>query len=201
VTLSGIFVDPSRDHGDAMWVSGTLTTMSEGKAERSPSHAVRTTSRLILRRFPWTDVRAIVEGGRLDDWAPDYPHEGDAVIAGSLHRAGKSAAAVAGDSSWGHWQVLERSSGLVIGGIGFLAPPESGTVEIGYGIVPSRRGRGYATEAVVAIVAGVSGEAAITAVTAATDHDNLASQRVLEKAGFRCVGRGADLRYALTLSG
>ena len=52
----------------------------------------RTTSslvsaRLILRPVPWDAVLAITAGDRLDDWAGDYPSDGDVMIAGLLQGA------------------------------------------------------------------------------------------------------------------
>jgi [ribosomal protein S5]-alanine N-acetyltransferase len=169
---------------------------------RFVSDAPLMTSQVMLRRFPPSAAAAIVEGRRLDSWAADYPAEGDVVIAGLLHDAVADDAG--GDtflSHWGHWQVVERSSGLVIGGIGFLAPPARGTVEIGYGIVPSHQGRGYATDAVRAVVRWASAQSSVTEIVAGTDGDNLASQRVLEKVGFRRVEREGDISFALTVRG
>src|ERR1700679_781002 len=90
-----------------------------------PTRRSLLSARLVVRPVPWDAVRAISGGSRLDDWAADYPSEGDVIIAG-----------------------------LVVGGIGFFGPPrEDGEVEVGYGIVPSRQGRGYATEALQAMLA------------------------------------------------
>ena len=175
--------------------------MGETHDEGSGLDAALQTARLTLRRFPWDAVCAIVEGGRLDDWAPDYPTEGDGVIAGILHRRGAplTGASDLPEVVWGHWQVLERGSGLVVGGIGFLDPPVVAEVEIGYGIAPSRRGRGYATEALRAALLYVTAQGSVTAVVAGTDHDNPASRRVLEKAGFRCLGPPDAPRYLFEL--
>ena len=53
----------------------------------------------------------------------------------------------------GYW-LLERESETAVGAVGFKGPPDAdGMVEIGYGVVPSREGRGYATEAAAAVVA------------------------------------------------
>ncbi len=75
-------------------------------------------------------------------------------------------------------------------------------MEVGYGIVPSRQGRGYATEALRAMLAMAWADPRVTAVVAGTDPGNAASQRVLGKAGFRRIaGRIAaagEFRYALT---
>jgi RimJ/RimL family protein N-acetyltransferase len=147
--------------------------------------------------MPWDAVRAISAGSRLDDWAADYPSEGDVIIAGLLQEVGPAAADPA-DQSWGHRQVVERASGLVVGGIGFFGPPrESGEVEIGYGIVPSRQGRGLATEALLTMLTMAWADPRVTAVVAGTDPGNAASQRVLEKAGFRRTATGGEFRYRL----
>ena len=88
---------------------------------------------------------------------------------------------------WGVFVIDETSSGRSVGGIGFKNKPSSrGEVEIGYGICPSFQGRGVATEAVVALCDFASPRA--LAVLAATDRENVASQRVLEKSGFQSVG-------------
>ena len=94
--------------------------------------------------------------------------------------------------------MVERASGLVVGGIGFFGPPLGGEAEIGYGIVPSRQGRGYATEAVQAMLAMAWADSRVRIVVAGTDPGNAASQRVLEKAGFRQISAGDEFRYQLT---
>ena len=154
-------------------------------------------ARLIVRSMPWDAVRAISGGSRLDDWAADYPSAGDVIIAGLLRDVGPAVADPA-DQAWGHRQVVERASGLVVGGIGFFGPPrQSGEVEVGYGVVPSRQGRGYATEALRAMLAMAWADPRVTAVVAGTDPGNAASQRVLEKAGFGRIAGDGEFRYRL----
>ena len=174
-------------------------------AARPPASAV-VSARLILRPWPGDAVRAITAGDRLDDWAADYPADGDVMIAGLLQGAegtadgpgADRAGAGAADEAWGHRQVVERASGLVVGGIGFFGPPLGGEAEIGYGIVPSRQGRGYATEAVQAMLAMAWADSRVRTVAAGTDPGNAASQRVLEKAGFRRIASSGEYRYQLT---
>src|SRR5438552_2011442 len=54
-----------------------------------------------------------------------------------------------GTNPWSHgFWVVEKSTGEIVGAAGFKGGPDAeGMVEIAYGIVPSREGRGYATEA------------------------------------------------------
>ena len=46
------------------------------------------TERLLLRPVTAEHVAAVVAGRRLPGWAPDFPSEGDQVIAGMLERDG-----------------------------------------------------------------------------------------------------------------
>jgi RimJ/RimL family protein N-acetyltransferase len=137
-----------------------------------------------------------MSGRRLPGWAPDFPSEGDRVIAGMLDRNGLPVGAV---TVFGQRLVVERDTGLVVGGIGLFGPPEDGSIELGYGIVESRRGRGYATEAARALVQLALGLPGVTEVLAGVDPTNAASVRVLEKAGlsFRSQA-GVDAQYAVT---
>lgn len=152
--------------------------------------------RVSLRPVAWDAVGALVGGRRLDDWAPDYPDAGDLVVGRVLRAAGR-AALDRRAAPWVPYQVVERASGLVVGGIGFLRPPTGGRAEIGYGIVASRRGIGVATEALglVLALAWADRSGTVTAVTARTEPANRASQRVLEKGGFTLVEQAGTLVY------
>jgi len=148
------------------------------------------TARLVLRPVTGADVAAVLDGQRHPGWAEDFPADGDRVIARVLARNGLPLDEAG--LRFGHRLVVERESGLVVGGAGFFGPPQGGEVEIGYGIVPSRQRRGYASEAVRAMVADVLGTDGVRAVIANVDLDNVASVRVLEKAGLALAGRTAE---------
>lgn len=86
--------------------------------------------------------------------------------------------------------MVERSNGIAVGQLGFKAPPDdSGRIELGYGVSPSRRGRGYATESVLQITRWGWEQPRVRHVVAECLETNVASRRVLEKAGFEMVGR------------
>jgi len=80
----------------------------------------------------------------------------------------------------------------VVGMIGHKGPAHDGTIEIGYGVAASRRGRGYATQAVAAVLAAARRDPRLRTVAAETLEDNLASQRVLLKNAFVRSGRRDD---------
>lgn len=93
---------------------------------------------------------------------------------------------------YGIWVIVERDSGEVIGDVGLLGPPVHGTVEIGYSVVPDRRGHGYAAEAARALVAWALSEPGVNAVVARCEPANAASIRTLEHAGFERISETAD---------
>ena len=87
---------------------------------------------------------------------------------------------------------LHRSEDdLVVGEIGggFVAP---GVVEIGYAVVASCWGRGYATDAVRSLLERARVVPGLVRVIAHAPLDRPASGRVLEKAGFVLVGEEQD---------
>ncbi|QPP07641.1 GNAT family N-acetyltransferase [Streptomyces bathyalis] len=147
----------------------------------SPSgpHTQLITDRLVLR--PWTtaEATAVIGNARSAHWADDFPAEGDRVIAGLFDER----------PAWlgehGHRLIIERASGQVVGSIGLFWPPSEGILEIGYGIVASRRGRGYAPEAARALAGFALAAPGVHTVSADVELSNPASIRVLEKAGFR----------------
>ncbi|WP_346012199.1 GNAT family N-acetyltransferase [Streptomyces sp. SID3343] len=141
-----------------------------------------TTERLVLRRWSASEIAAVVGDVRLAHWAEDFPAEGDRVIAGVI--GGQSGEAdEAGE--YGHRLIVERASGLTVGSISLLWPPSEGALEVGYGIVASRRGRGYASEATRALVEFGLSSSDVHTVYADVELANPASVRVLEKAGLR----------------
>lgn len=103
----------------------------------------------------------------------------------------------AAEASFGIWVMIERERNTVVGDIGFLAPPDgAGEMEMGYSVVPSRRRRGYATEAAGALVGWALHQPGVAAIVAGTDPDNVVSQRVLQRAGFeRTASTPTEVRW------
>ena len=81
----------------------------------------------------------------------------------------------------------------LIGFCGFRGPPDFGrAVEIGYGVAPGYRGRGFASEAVRAVVAHSFATGRVTIVRAHTLPEPNASTHVLRKCGFQNIGEVID---------
>jgi RimJ/RimL family protein N-acetyltransferase len=151
------------------------------------------TSRLQLHAIDVAEADRIVaqRPGPNDVWARDFPFEGDVGAVGMfLH-----ASATHGEQSpFGYYRVSRLADGQAIGGLGFKGRPEVGCVEIGYGLVPSARGNGYAAEAVIALLSLAAGHG-VTKVIAETTLENIASQRTLARAGFSLVNTDAELHH------
>ncbi|GAA2972441.1 GNAT family N-acetyltransferase [Streptomyces enissocaesilis] len=149
------------------------------------------TDRLVLRPWSPDELAAVRCDTRLADWAEDFPAEGDRVIAGFLAEHPE------GLNEYGHRKIIERAGGLVVGSIGLFWPPSDGSIEVGYGIVESRRGRGYASEATRALVEyALSAAPGVRTVHAGVESANPASVRVLEKAGLeRWSDDGTVVRF------
>ena len=108
--------------------------------------------------------------------------------------------------------IFLREGGVprLIGGIGVAE--RDGEAELGYWIVPSHWGRGYATEAGRAVIAAARDSLRINRLVSGHFVDNPASGRVLRKLGFvatgsieprECRAQGRDrpcVTYALDLS-
>ena len=98
---------------------------------------------------------------------------------------------------WHAWMVIQKKGSLIIGDVGFKGPPEKeNTVEIGFSIVPSRRGSGFALEAVSSMVEHALSTHANIRLTAECSADNRPSRKILETCGFRRSGRiGENLLF------
>lgn len=85
---------------------------------------------------------------------------------------------------WYAIHMIESKDGTHVGELCFKGLSVDGVTEIGYGIADEHQGCGYATEAVSAAAKWALDQPGVVCVSAETDEDNIASQRVLIKAGF-----------------
>lgn len=88
------------------------------------------------------------------------------------------------------WCIVDAETDRVLGNISLFAIDEgtAGNAEIGYWLWQEARGRGIAGEAVAAVVEHSFDTLGLTRLHAETDLENIASQRILLKAGFRLWG-------------
>lgn len=87
--------------------------------------------------------------------------------------------------SAGLWSLRDREDGSLVGFVGFRPFFDPPRVQLLYGLVGERWGRGLATEAARAACVHAFLRLGWTRVEAATDLPNLRSQRVLRRLGMR----------------
>ena len=90
----------------------------------------------------------------------------------------------------GKWCAIERASGRFAGWFSLNYVPKTIEVEVGYRLLPSAWGRGLATEGATALVRHGFDTVGLYRIIGLTHPDNIASQRVLQKAGLRPAGTG-----------
>jgi RimJ/RimL family protein N-acetyltransferase len=99
----------------------------------------------------------------------------------------------------GKWCAIERSSGRFAGWFSLNYVPKTVEVEVGYRLLPLAWGRGLATEGASALVRYGFDRVGLSRIIGLTHPDNLASQRVLQKAGLRAAGSGRYYERELRL--
>ena len=91
------------------------------------------------------------------------------------------------------WLAVAEQPARVVGSVSFKSfDPGSGSAEIGYGIAPGERRRGFAAAAVRELVAAAFARPETRRVFAQVQPGNAASRRVLERNGFAVVGESVD---------
>ena len=91
------------------------------------------------------------------------------------------------DAGIGAFYVLVAEDGSVLGRFNLIFT-EAGTAELGYRVAQRVAGHGVATSTVREICRIAASRHGLRTLRAATSHENIASQKVLLKAGFVPVG-------------
>jgi RimJ/RimL family protein N-acetyltransferase len=154
--------------------------------------AVLETERLVFRRFTEADVDNLfdldgdpavmrfISGG-----APTPRRVIEAEVLPRFLRS------YARDDGFGVWAAVEKSTGNFLGWFSLQPRDGASSVEatLGYRLRQSAWGQGYATEGVRALIHEGFAELGVRRMIASTYQDNLASRRVMEKAGLTLVRR------------
>lgn len=100
-------------------------------------------------------------------------------------------------STLGRYAVYEKSSGNFVGTFSFLYLSGEADIHLGYALLPTAWGKGYATELVIAGTPYFFAQTGKKEVFAITDAANISSQQVLLKSGF--VRKGQTVENGQTL--
>lgn len=140
------------------------------------------TPRLRLRPLRPSDAALLSLYGndaRIAQMTSTIPHPYPPGLAESY--VARVTAARSAETAWALDAGSDDENGLI--GCISLKTLAGAEAEIGYWVAPAYWGTGFASEAVEAIVARV-GDTGLTALTASVFQDNLASVKVLTRAGF-----------------
>ncbi len=145
------------------------------------------TDRLVLRRFTEADVDSLFDldsdPGVMRFLTGGKPTPRDAIQNETLPRFLNYYERFAG---FGFWAAIEKTTGEFVGWFEFRPREgaESDEVELGYRLRRSAWGKGYATEGSRALIRKGFTELGVQRVVAQTMAVNIASRRVMEKAGL-----------------
>lgn len=85
---------------------------------------------------------------------------------------------------FGLWVMERKDDGMALGLCGLVKRPQLDDVDVGYALLPTFRGAGYAREAVAATLAHAAAAHGLTRLIAVVSPDNAPSRRLLEREGF-----------------
>lgn len=142
---------------------------------------------VLLRRWTEGDLGCVEEAGR----DPRIP-QGTTVPARYTRAEGLAWI----ERQWGRADsgqglslaIADAGSGEALGAVVLLHRRQPGTAEIGYWLIPRARGRRLASHAVALLARWALADGRLARIEALVEPDNVASQRVLERAGFRREG-------------
>ena len=93
-----------------------------------------------------------------------------------------------GNNGFNSWIILNKTNQKIIGSAGYLGiPDEFGYIEIGFGIIPSERRKGYCYEAVKELMKWGLTQQNVMFIKAQCEETNIVSQRVIQKLGFEKI--------------
>ena len=153
------------------------------------------TPRLVLRVPELADAEALMS----ILWDPEVVEKKQVTLTqppGGLDQARKNTSDMRRHwelRGYGHWCVIEKATGRLIGCVGFFHPQrEWPGVDLGWVFHRSRRGLGFATEAATAALEWIWQHSPIDRVVSLIGPNDLPSIRVATKIGDRFDRAGVD---------
>jgi RimJ/RimL family protein N-acetyltransferase len=156
---------------------------------------VLTGAHVTLREITVEEAAALLANETSDRWAPGYPFSGTLSAAEDLTARTPDQLR----PGFGMYQIVRNDDGLVVGDIGFRAPPADGSVEVGLGLIQSARGMGLGKDALRTLTTWALQCEDVQQIVAHTTKVNLPSRAVLESCGFRAATEAGD-QITFTLS-
>jgi RimJ/RimL family protein N-acetyltransferase len=170
---------------------------ARSKTRLKPPRPPLTDGLVMLRPWAEEDVPAIVEAidgdPEITRWLEMIPQPYSAADARAYVRMTREAWS---KGAGGAFAVLDAEAGGIVGSMGIrVDDPEHGVAEVGYWARRDARGRGYVTRALLLVARWALEEVRVERLQLRADLENVASQRVAERAGFRREGVLRSARY------
>lgn len=146
------------------------------------------TARLRLRHFTVADIDVYHAVIHNDPEVMRY------MVGGQPRPRERTAAMIARVGGWwlthryGVWAVEQRADGALLGHCGLTQDPDTGEIELAYALARHAWGQGLATEAARACLRYGFETLGMGRVIALAEPENVASRRVMEKAGMHYEG-------------
>lgn len=104
-------------------------------------------------------------------------------------------------SAWmGRWAVELKATGEFVGNFVIVPiPDDPEKTQLGYSFTPGNWGKGFATEVTKAGLEYFRNKTPLTEIYAVTESPHIASQKVLQKAGFQQFGKKMEGEKELTV--
>lgn len=151
--------------------------------ETLPKIPMITTRRLVLRPFTMNDRDVLFAIVQEPDIFRYFPTQ-EAWPLEKVERYINYQIAHWKKFNYGHWAVVMRETGQIIGWNGLEYLPDTDETEVGYLISMAFWGKGYATESANAAINFGRKKIGLKEIIGLTHPQNIASQRVLEKSGL-----------------
>jgi RimJ/RimL family protein N-acetyltransferase len=148
------------------------------------------TSRLLLREFTPADadaIHALDSDPRVMRFIGDGTTSSRAEAEAAIGRVVRGYAEHPGT---GVWHAARRDDGRFVGWVALKHAGEGPDIEVGYRLLPDAWGQGFATELARAMIGRGFATLGLARIIGVTHPGNLASQRVLQKAGMHDEGWG-----------
>ena len=153
------------------------------------------TERMFLRKLELSDAADMHEL-RCDERVMQFIGRARSTCVEDMHELIEKVHADAEETIGISWGIQFRDSPGLIGSIGlYRIQKEHFRAEVGYILNPNHWGQGLMTEALKAVLKTSFEQFGFHSIEADTDPENVASNRILERNGFRLEGQFKDKFY------
>lgn len=143
------------------------------------------TSRLILRPMKQKDAAFLLSLLNSPDWLKWIGNRNVHTLKAAKTYIFSRMTVQWNEKGFGNFLVIQKSDMAKVGACGIYARPGLDNPDLGYAFLSPYYGRGYATEAALAVRDFGIEKCGLKLLAAITLPENIASQRVLQKIGFK----------------